>query len=536
MMSKFIFVTGGVLSSVGKGILTSSIGKMLQVRGYSVSAVKIDPYVNVDAGTMNPYMHGEVFVTDDGGETDLDLGHYERFLDINIPKFNNITTGQVYASVIEKERKGEYLGRCVQIIPHITDEIKSRIRTAAKMAGCDVLLVEIGGTVGDIESLPFFEAVRQMRLEEGYNNTIFVHLALVPILEITKEQKSKPFQHSVQELRRIGIQPDILVARCRVSMEESVKRKISLFGSVPYEAVFTSYDVENIYMLPMELDKQGMGGYIAKRFMLNNNSPKWSEWQSAVGAFQTSKIPIRIAMCGKYTKLSDSYVSITEALKHAAAKVGVIPHLEWIETTAFEEDPSSLSTLSKYHGIMVLPGFGARGAEGKIMAIKYAREQKVPFLGICFGFQLAVVEFARNVLGYKGADTTEVNLSTPHPVIDLLPEQKTIGVLGGTMRLGAYKIIIEEGTLAHRLYGSTEISERHRHRYEINPEYWEALKKGGLVLSGFSYDRRRVEFIELPGHPFFLGTQAHPEFKSRPGRPSPPYLGFVDACTAMLKK
>ncbi|MEM4214708.1 MAG: CTP synthase [Candidatus Methanomethylicaceae archaeon] len=534
-MTKFIFVTGGVLSSVGKGILTSSIGKMLQVRGYSVSAVKIDPYVNVDAGTMNPYMHGEVYVTDDGGETDLDLGHYERFLDINIPKFNNITTGQVYASVIEKERKGEYLGRCVQIIPHVTDEIKSRIRTAAKMAKCDILLVEIGGTVGDIESLPFFEAVRQMRLEEGYDDTLFIHLALVPILDVTKEQKSKPFQHSVQELRRIGIQPDILVARCRVSLDESVKRKISLFGSVPYEAVFTSYDVDNIYMLPMELDKQGMGEYIVKRLSLNNNAPDWTDWSSIVTSFKESQKTVKIAMCGKYTKLADSYVSIIEALKHAGAKVGVTPRLEWIETTIFEDDPSTISTLNKYDGIMVLPGFGARGTEGKIMAIKFAREHKIPFLGICFGFQLAVVEFARNVLGYKNADTTEVNPSTPYPVIDLLPEQKKVGALGGTMRLGAYKILLEDGTLAHRLYGSNEISERHRHRYEVNPDYWEVLRKGGLVLSGFSYDKMRVEFIELPDHPFFLGTQAHPEFKSRPGNPSPPYLGFIKATARILK-
>lgn len=535
-MSKYIFVTGGVLSSVGKGILTSSIGKMLQVRGYSVSAVKIDPYVNVDAGTMNPYMHGEVYVTEDGGETDLDLGHYERFLGINIPKFNNITTGQVYASVIEKERKGEYLGRCVQIIPHITDEIKNRIRTAAKMAKCDILLVEIGGTVGDIESLPFFEAVRQMRLEEGYDDTLFIHLALVPILDITKEQKSKPFQHSVQELRRIGIQPDILVARCRVPLDESVKRKISLFGSVPYEAVFTSYDVENIYMLPMELDNQGMGEYIVKRLALNNNVPNWKDWNSIVASFKESQKIVRIAMCGKYTKLADSYVSIIEALKHAGAKVGVTPHLEWVETTTFEEDPMALSKLGKYDGIIVLPGFGARGTEGKIRAIKFAREKKVPFLGICFGFQLAVVEFARNVLGYKDADTTEVNPSTPHPVIDLLPEQKSIDVLGGTMRLGAYKIFLEENTLVHRLYGSNEIAERHRHRYEVNPNYWEALRNGGLVLSGFSYDKRRVEFIELPDHPFFLGTQAHPEFKSRPGNPSPPYLGFIKASAGLLTK
>jgi CTP synthase len=534
-MTKYLFITGGVLSSVGKGILTSSIGKMLQVRGYTLSVVKIDPYVNVDAGTMNPYMHGEVFITDDGGETDLDLGHYERFLDINIPKFNNITTGQIYATVIEKERKGEYLGRCVQIIPHITDEIKSRIKSAAKMAGTDLLLVEIGGTVGDIESQPFFEAVRQMRMEEGYENTLFVHLALVPILDVTKEQKSKPFQHSVQELRRIGIQPDILVARCRVPLEESVMKKISLFGSVPQEAVFTSYDAESIYLVPLELDKQGMGDYMVKRLCLKDGKPDWDSWVAIAKSFQRSSKVVKVGMCGKYTKLADSYVSITEALRHSAAKVGVQVSIEWLETTKFEEDPSAISILDQYHGIMVLPGFGARGTEGKIMAINYAREHKKPFLGICYGFQLAIVEFARNVLGLVGADTTEVSPGTKYPVIDFLPEQKTIGMMGGTMRLGAYKIILERGTLAYKLYGTSEIHERHRHRYEVNPEYWKALEQGGLVLSGWSQDKKRVEFMELSGHPFFLGTQAHPEFKSRPGRPSPPYFGFVDACAKMAQ-
>jgi len=533
-MTKFIFVTGGVLSSVGKGILTSSIGKMLQVRGCTLSVVKIDPYVNVDAGTMNPYTHGEVFITDDGGETDLDLGHYERFLDINIPKFNNITTGQIYATVIEKERKGEYLGRCVQIIPHITDEIKTRIKSAAKMAGTDILLVEIGGTVGDIESQPFFEAVRQMRLEEGFENSLFVHLALVPILDVTKEQKSKPFQHSVQELRRIGIQPDILVARCRVPMEEAVKKKIALFGSVPLDAVFTSYDVESIYQVPLELDKQGMGAYIVKRLCLKGGEPDWDSWVPIAKSFQRSSKVVKIGMCGKYTKLADSYVSITEALHHSASKLGVQVSIEWLETTKFEEDPSAISVLDQYQGIMVLPGFGARGTEGKIKAITYAREHKKPFLGICYGFQLAIVEFARNVLGYAGADTTEVSPGTKYPVIDFLPEQKTIGMMGGTMRLGAYKIILEKGTLAYKLYGATEIYERHRHRYEVNPNYWKALEEGGLVLSGWSPDRKRVEFMELPGYPFFLGTQAHPEFKSRPGRPSPPYLGFVEAAAKLV--
>ncbi|MDD1776005.1 MAG: CTP synthase [Candidatus Methanomethylicus sp.] len=528
-MVKFIFITGGVLSSVGKGIMTSSIGKMLQSRGYTVSTVKIDPYVNVDAGTMNPYMHGEVFVTDDGGETDLDLGHYERFLDINLPKFNNITTGQVYASVIEKERKGEYLGQCVQIIPHITDEIKNRIKSAAKMAGSDVLLVEIGGTVGDIEGLPFLEAARQLRLEEAFNDTLFVHVALVPILNSTREQKSKPCQHSVQEMRRIGIQPDIIVARCKDPLEVDVKRKISLFGSVPYDAVFTSYDVDCIYQVPLNLDKQGMGEYVTKRLGLNGRKADWSDWASVVDAFNKNVKTVKIAMCGKYTKLADSYVSIMESIHHSAGKIGAKVEMEWIETTKFEDNPSEVKILEDYQGIIVLPGFGSRGTEGKIKAINYARENNIPFLGICYGFQLATVEYARNVLGFTNANTTECDPSTPYPVIDLLPEQRAIGSMGGTMRLGAYKIALKPGSLASKLYGKNEAYERHRHRYEINPKYWKELEMAGLEFSGWSADLKRVEFLELPSHPFFLGTQSHPEFRSRPGKPSPPYFGFIKA-------
>ncbi len=528
-MVKYVFVTGGVLSSVGKGITTSSIGKMLQARGYSVSAMKIDPYVNVDAGTMNPFMHGEVFVTEDGGETDLDLGHYERFLDINLSKLSNITTGKVYASVIEKERRGDYLGQCVQIIPHVTDEIKSAIRSAARTSGADVFLVEIGGTIGDIEGLPFLEAVRQMRLEEGTNDTLFVHVALVPILNSTNEQKSKPCQHSIQEMRRIGIQPDLIVARCRVPLEKDVRRKIALFGSVPIEAVFTSYDAECLYQIPMKLDEQGMGDYIAKKLMLNGRVPDWTSWVSVVDEFMKASRTLRIAMCGKYTKLSDSYVSITEALRHAGAKVGCRVSTDWIEATRFEEDPSKIEQLGEYDGIMILPGFGSRGTEGKISAVHFARVNKKPLLGICYGFQLAVVEYARNVLGLVGANTTEVDPKTPHPVIDLLPEQKQLESLGGTMRLGSYRIIVEPGTMVHRLYNSDSVIERHRHRYEVNPKYWAALRDGGMVLSGWSEDRKRVEFLELPDHPFFLGTQSHPEFRSRPGRPSMPYMGFISA-------
>jgi len=502
---------------------------MLQVRGYSVTAVKIDPYLNVDAGTMNPYMHGEVFVTEDGGEIDLDLGHYERFLDINLPKDNNITTGQIYLTVIERERRGDYLGACVQVVPHITDEIKRRIKLAAKRSNVDVVIVEVGGTVGDIEGLPFLEAIRQMRLEEGYENTLFVHVALVPILDVTGEQKTKPCQHSVNELRRIGIQPDIIVARCSAPLEPSARRKIALYGSVPEEAVFTSYTVDCVYKVPLILDKQGMGDYICKRLKLKLNKPDWSYWKSVVASFENFEHEVKIAMCGKYAKLADAYISINEALKHAGAALKTKVNIDWIETEIFEESPEELEILRGYDGILVPPGFGPRGTEGKILAVKFARENKIPFLGICFGFQMAVIEFARNVVGLKDANSTENMPNTPNPVIDLLPEQRAIEKMGGTMRLGAHPIVLEPGTLAHKLYGKTIIYERHRHRYEVNPSYWDVLQRHGLVFSGRSPDGRRIEFIELTDHPFFLGSQSHPEFKSRPGKPSPPYLGFVRA-------
>jgi len=517
-------------------MVTSSIGKMLQVRGYSVTAVKIDPYLNVDAGLMNPYMHGEVFVTDDGGEIDLDLGHYERFLDVNLPKSNNITTGQVYQAVIERERRGELLGACVQIIPHITDEIKRRIRLAGEQSRADVVLVEIGGTVGDIEGLPFLEAVRQLRLEEGQESTVFVHVALTPILDVTGEFKTKPVQHSVQELRRIGIQPDAIVARCRVPIGDEARRKIALYSNVPEEAVFTSYNVECIYELPLVLDKQGLGDYICRKLGLEPRKPDWSQWEAIVNSFKNVKDVVEIAMCGKYTRLADSYISINEALKHAGAALSVRVEFKWIETEEFEANPDRVKILSEYDGVMVLPGFGPRGVEGKILAVKYARENKLPFLGICYGLQMAVIEYARNVVGLQGANSTEVDPSTPHPVIDLLPEQRAVDRLGGTMRLGAQATILEPDTLAYRLYGRPVIFERHRHRYEVNPAYWRVLQEHGLVFSGYSPDKRRAEFIELPGHPFFLATQAHPEFRSRPGKPSPPYYGFVKACLETRRK
>ena len=529
-MVKFVFVTGGVLSSVGKGIVTSSIGKMLQTRGFKVTAIKIDPYVNVDAGTMNPYIHGEVYVTEDGGETDLDLGWYERFLNIDLPKENNITTGQVFQAVISKERRGDFLGRCVQIVPHITNEIKHRIRLVAEKSGADVVLTECGGTVGDIEGLPFLEAIRQMRLEEGFENTLYVHVALVPILDVTGEMKTKPLQHSVNELRRIGIQPDIIVARCKQMIDSEALRKIALFGTIPEEAVFCSYNVKSIYQVPLILDEQGMGEHVCRRLQLPQQKPGWTAWRRFVDAVLNPKFDVKIALVGKYAGLVDSYVSMNEALRHSGAACQTSVQIDYIEAETFEQDPDKLNILRKYDGVFIPYGFGPRGTEGKMMAIRFARENDIPFLGICYGFQLAVVEFARNVCKLENANSTEINPETPHPVIDLMPEQRGIEAKGATMRLGAHKIIIKKDTLAHTLYGVEEIYERHRHRWEVNHEYWSILEKHGLVFSGKSPDGRRIEILELPSRFFFLASQFHGEFKSRPGKPSPEYYGFVKAC------
>lgn len=529
-MVKFVFVTGGVLSSVGKGIITSSIGKMLQARGFRVTAIKIDPYVNVDAGTMNPYMHGEVYVTDDGGETDLDLGWYERFLNINLSKENNITTGQVYQAIIEKERRGSFLGRCVQIVPHVTNEIKSRIRKVAKQSNVDVVLTECGGTVGDIEGLPFLEAIRQMRLEEGYENTLYVHVALVPILDVTGEMKTKPLQHSVNELRRIGIQPDIIVARCEKMIDSEALRKISLFGTIPREAVFCSYTVQTIYQVPLILDEQRMGDYICERLKLSKTPPNMDEWKRFVDAVLNPRHEIKIALVGKYAGLADSYVSMSEALRHGGALCQTRIIIEYIEAERFEQNSKELSLLKNFDGVFVPYGFGKRGTEGKIMAIQFARQNNIPFLGICFGFQLAVVEFARNICNLNNANSTEIDPETPHPVIDLMPEQKHIEYKGATMRLGAHKVIIKPGTLAHKLYKAEEIYERHRHRFEVNVDYLQTMESQGLVFSGTSPDGRRMEILEFPNHYFFFASQFHGEFKSRPGKPDPEYYGFVKAC------
>jgi CTP synthase len=503
---------------------------MLQTRGVKVTAIKIDPYVNVDAGTMNPYMHGEVYVTDDGGETDLDLGWYERFLDLNLKKENNITTGLVYRAVIEKERRGDFLGRCVQIVPHVTNEIKHRIRAVTKASDVDVVLTEAGGTVGDIEGLPFLEAIRQMRLEEGFENTLYVHVALVPVLDVTKEMKTKPLQHSVNELRRIGIQPDVIVARSPKMIDNEALGKIALFGTIPEDAVFCSYNVESIYQVPLILDEQGMGSFICKRLGFQERVQDFKEWKKFVDAVLKPEHEVNIALIGKYAGLTDSYVSMNEALRHGAAVCKTRVCINYIEAEKFEDNPKEVEVLKDFDGIFVPYGFGPRGTEGMITAIQFARENDIPFLGICYGFQLAVIEFARNVCDFKDANSTEINPNSPHPVIDLMPEQRGIEYKGATMRLGVHKIIVEPDTMACKLYGDGEICERHRHRFEVNLDYLEAFKKEGLVFSGKSTDGRRMEILELPNHCFFFASQFHGEFKSRPGRPDPEYYGFMKAC------
>ncbi|NPA23339.1 MAG: CTP synthase [Crenarchaeota archaeon] len=531
-MKKYIFITGGVLSSVGKGVITASIGKILQSRGYSVTTIKIDPYFNVDAGTMNPYQHGEVFVTADGGETDLDLGHYERFLDVELSKDHNITSGKVYLKVIMDERAGKYLGQTVQLIPHVTDEIKREIRYAVEKSNADIGIIEIGGTVGDYEGLPFLEAIRQMRLEEGFTNTVFVHVALVPIIETTGEPKTKPLQHSVFELRRIGIQPDVIIARCRVGLDDDTKRKIALFTNVPPEAIFTAPYVDTIYRIPLILDEEGLGDYLASRLGLERRRAEFGEWCRFIENLLNPRDEVAVGLCGKYVKLKDSYLSILEALSHAGARLRVKPRLVWIDAEAVEQGVSEeLEKLKDVHSIIVLPGFGTRGAEGKIRVIREARTVGIPFLGICFGMQLAVVEFARNVLGLSAANSTEIDPDTPEPVIDLAPEQRNVDKMGGTMMLGNRPVKIVENTLAYKLYGTSLVNERHRHRYVVNERYIDKLERAGMRVSGYRADspHRIVEIVELSDHIFYMGTQFHPEFRSRPLRPHPVFVGLLDA-------
>ncbi len=531
-MKKYIFITGGVLSSIGKGVITASIAKILQARGFSVTTIKIDPYFNVDAGTMNPYQHGEVFVTADGGETDLDLGHYERFLDVELTKDHNITSGKVYLRVIMDERAGKYLGQTVQLIPHVTDEIKREIRHAVDRSDASIGIVEIGGTVGDYESLPFLEAIRQMRLEEGYSNTVFVHVALVPIIETTGEPKTKPLQHSVFELRRIGIQPDIIIARCRTWLDDDTKRKIALFTNVAPDAIFTAPYVDTIYRIPLILDEEGLGDYLTSRLGLEKRRAELGEWCRFIEDLLNPRDEVSVGLCGKYVKLKDSYLSILEALNHASARLRVKPRLVWIDAEAVEQgSEEELEKLKDIHCLIVLPGFGTRGAEGKIQVIRETRELGLPFLGICFGMQLAVVEFARNVMGLSDANSTEIDPDTSEPVIDLAPEQKNIDKVGGTMMLGNKPVRILKDTLAFRLYNTDLVYERHRHRYVVNERYIDKLERAGMRVSGYRADspHRIVEIVELKDHVFYVGTQFHPEFRSRPLRPHPVFIGLLDA-------
>jgi CTP synthase len=533
---KFIFITGGVMSGLGKGVITSSTAKLLQLSGLKVSCIKIDPYVNYDAGTMNPTAHGEVFVTEDGGECDMDIGTYERFLDIALTRDHNITTGRVYSDVINAEREGKYLGQCVQIIPHITDAIKNRLRKVANEEALDVVVVECGGTVGDIESLPFLEALRQIELEDGHSNTFFIHVTLAPVLDVVGEQKTKPTQHSVQELRRIGIQPDILAVRCKRPLTSDARRKISLFASVEEKCVISCHDAPSIYKVPEVLENQGMIKVIAENLLLKDYPPQWSNWKSIAKSFYDYNGLVKIAVVGKYVTLPDSYVSIYHALSHASAHIGRKLEIEWIDSEEFEEDrgrgvaKNNLTFLKKFDGILIPGGFGKRGSEGIINVANFTRVENIPYLGICFGFQLAIIAFARNVCNIEAASSTELDPNTKEPVVVFMPEQKSVHDMGGTMRLGKHEIIIIPNTNAAKIYNGTNlIHRRHRHRYEFNQNYRQMIEKYGMVLSGYSDNGRRIEMLEIPNHKFYFAVQYHSEFNSRPGKPEQAFDAFVKA-------
>ncbi|RLE08650.1 CTP synthase [Candidatus Aerophobetes bacterium] len=526
-MTKFIFVTGGVLSSLGKGIASASIGALLRSRGLRVSMLKFDPYINVDPGTMNPYQHGEVFVTKDGAETDLDLGHYERFVGIDQFSYNNATAGQIYSAVIEKERRGEYLGKTIQVVPHITEEIQERVRKVARKDEAEVVITEIGGTVGDIESLPFLEAIRQFRLQEGKQNTLFIHLTLLPYIPSAAELKTKPTQHSVGKLREIGIQPDIILCRTQVPLTCEARDKISLFCNVEKKDVIQAIDVENIYEVPLRFEEEGLTDNILEKLNLSVRGRNLEKWRHWVRKALTLQREVKISVVGKYVKLKDAYKSLSEAFTHAGMANEVKVKTLWIEAENVERDPEGY--LSTSQGILIPGGFGERGIEGKIKAVQYAREKKVPFLGICLGMQCAVIEFARNVAGLKQADSTEFNPHTPHPVIDLLPEQEKIRDKGGTMRLGSYTCKLRKDSLSFQAYRKEVIYERHRHRYEFNNRYREILTRKGLKVAGIFPERNLVEIIELPDHPWFVATQFHPEFQSRPFSPHPLFRDFIKA-------
>ena len=529
MTTKYIFVTGGVVSSLGKGIVAASLGKLLRARGYSVTIQKFDPYINVDPGTMSPFQHGEVFVTDDGAETDLDLGHYERFINTNLGKINNVTAGSIYLNVITKERKGDYLGATVQTIPHITNEIKNRIKEAAVKHKSDFLIAEVGGTVGDIEGLPFLEAIRQFKIEAGFGNSLCIHVTLVPYLNVSGELKTKPSQHSVITLRSIGIQPDILVCRSEKSIPKAERKKLALFTSVLQEAVIECKDLKSIYEVPIALENEGLAKEVLKRLNMTDSKPDLDSWNKLLERIKNPTKTIKIGIAGKYTKLSDAYISVVESLKHAGASVEANIELKWISSEDCVDMKKAQEAMSGVQAVVVPGGFGYRGIEGKINVIKIARESNIPFLGLCLGLQCAVIEFARNVAKLNDANSTEFSPEADNPVIDLMPDQEGFTDYGGTMRLGSYECHLQKNSAAMLAYGQEVIFERHRHRYEVNNAYRETLSKAGLVFSGLSPDKRLVEIIELTGHKWFVASQFHPEFKSRPDNPHPLFLGLVKA-------
>jgi CTP synthase len=528
--TKYIFITGGVLSSLGKGLAAASIGAIMEARGMRVTLMKLDPYINIDPGTMSPFQHGEVFVTDDGAETDLDLGHYERFTSATLSQLNNFTTGRVYDTVIRKEREGDYLGKTIQVIPHITDEIKRRISEAAD--GYDIAIVEIGGTVGDIESLPFLEAIRQFGFDQGKSNVLYIHLTLVPYIATAGEPKTKPTQHSVRELRAIGIQPQILLCRGEQRLSNEMKEKIALFCNVPKEAVISAVDVKNIYQVPVEFHREGLDERIVEHLNMWTREPMMQAWEQLMEKAEARTAEVNIAIVGKYVQLMDSYKSLNEALEHAGLANNTRVNRVYVDADDLMQDDDISGHFSGIHGVLIPGGFGERGVEGKIRAISYARKNTIPFFGICLGMQLAVIEYARNVCSLDGANSTEFKAETEHPVIEFLPGQKSITRKGGTMRLGAYRCVLEPGTHAHCAYGVAEVSERHRHRYEFNPAYESTLSGKGLIISGRNPESGLVEIIEAPGHPWFLGCQFHPEFKSRPMAAHPIFRDFIRAaCT-----
>jgi CTP synthase len=534
-MAKHVFVTGGVVSSLGKGITAASLGRLLKSRGLKVICQKFDPYLNVDPGTMSPFQHGEVFVTDDGAETDLDLGHYERFIDESLSRDSNVTAGAIYSSIVSKERKGDFLGATVQVIPHVTNEIKDRIVRLADQHQADVVITEVGGTVGDIESLPFLEAVRQLKKDLGRENVCYIHVTLVPYINASSELKTKPTQHSVKELRSIGISPDFIVCRSDREIDESIRRKIALFCDVDPEAVVSALDAPSIYAVPLALSEQGLDSKVIDRLGLECGEPDMADWEEFVEHLLGLTETVDIALVGKYVQLPDAYLSVVESLGHAGTYWGRKVNVHWVDAEALtpEETDAILATMD---GILVPGGFGIRGIEGKVRAACYARENGVPYLGICLGLQVAVVEFARHVAGLEDANSAEFNPVTPHPVIDLMLEQQDVADMGGTMRLGTYPCKVVPGTKGSEIYGEELIYERHRHRFEVNNAYRQQLVDAGLVISGLSPDERLVEMVELPGHPFFVGNQGHPEFKSRPGRPAPLFREFIGAAVALSQK